>query len=395
MRGVYCVYGNYCWLLKRQAESQVGQVVNSREIRFPSEILRILNISFSLPGCRLWKKSRWVAGGGDLLHRWGQGCRSDPFASASGRKSFRYHLILDFTAACETSNYLKCFLPWGQDFSCAPLMLWFWQTARLHHSETGELASKLGQAIRVGPASPIISWDTAWSLGHSIVAPACSNTWDLLEAFFLLPRQWPWGVFYPLGAMGQLRFPVGGGVGVGGWLLGGPLQPCSLVAQCEALLPPLWVPGVQGMGHAAPALKCSMQQVSSCHCVLLTLGHQGHCHGSNNQWLVSVTWCYFSALWCSIKTFTSQSDCYNCFPTAGCVVLYPWPWSFAPSELQSQVEAPGASPFPVLVVVLVENRAWVVLQGASLPDHLVASGVSTGHWLPKHPVEEEGALGGF
>lgn len=57
------------------------------------------------------------------------------------------------------------------------IILWPWQTAHLYHGETGQLSGELGVHDLLGPAFPIMSWDTAWSLGCTISAPACSKCW--------------------------------------------------------------------------------------------------------------------------------------------------------------------------------------------------------------------------
>lgn len=59
---MYCMESSCCIL----AESQVGAAVDSREIRYPSEILHTLLIYFSLLGCR-WKRDAGLA---DLLWSW-------------------------------------------------------------------------------------------------------------------------------------------------------------------------------------------------------------------------------------------------------------------------------------------------------------------------------------
>lgn len=62
---MHCAYGNCCCLIKDK-QSQAGEGVNSREIRFPSEILHVLSICFSLPGCRWWKNlNEWL---GDQIY---------------------------------------------------------------------------------------------------------------------------------------------------------------------------------------------------------------------------------------------------------------------------------------------------------------------------------------
>lgn len=56
---------------------------------------------------------RLIAQAGARLEIW-------PPAPSYGRNFFGHSPIPDFTALCETSNYLTCFLPWGQDFLHAP-----------------------------------------------------------------------------------------------------------------------------------------------------------------------------------------------------------------------------------------------------------------------------------
>lgn len=104
---------------QKDKQSREGEVVNSREIRFPSEIRCLLNVCFSLPGCRWWKnQSKWLENQ-IYCTGWSKAGDLTP-CSILWKNFFWYPLIPDFTASAETSNYLPFFLTWGQDFLHAP-----------------------------------------------------------------------------------------------------------------------------------------------------------------------------------------------------------------------------------------------------------------------------------
>lgn len=97
------------------------------------------------------------------------------------------------------------------------------------------------------------------------------------------------------------------------------LQPCSITVHRRTRLPPLRVPGVQGVGCAAPAPKCSVWQAFSCHRALLGPSQQGHHHGPNRSALG-----YRSTVLLSCTPVQHRNLCLarrllrDCFPTATC-----------------------------------------------------------------------------
>lgn len=137
-----------CW---KDKQSQEGEVINSREIRFPSEILCVLNTCFSLPGCVV-EKSKWVAGESGLLHRLEQGWGCDPLLHPMEESGFGTHLlqILQHHVRQEITSHAFC--PEDRTFSM------------LHHPV----------ALTNSPFVPWWNWAAfwgargAWSSGASI-----------------------------------------------------------------------------------------------------------------------------------------------------------------------------------------------------------------------------------